>query len=99
MGGGLRLDDERISLEANSLAGAAGYFNAKTLGSADTRSTITANGSSKNAFRSAQDNIASFGGALDKEAENIRSLNLAFKEFDAMMGMLARGGNLPSGKK
>jgi len=35
MGGGLRLDNERISLEANSLAGAAGYFNAKTLPSLD----------------------------------------------------------------
>jgi len=92
MADGLKVNAAQVESDAAGISTAAQYFTAVPLVPADSESTITANGKGQAAFNNAQSGIASYGSALDKDAANIRSLNVSFKEFDEMMGQLAISG-------
>lgn len=90
------IKDGKAEQDASGISSAAKYFSGSSLTPIDSRSTITANQKSQDAFNTAQSGITSFGAALDQDAENIRSLGVAFKEFDEMMGRLSAGGGSTS---
>jgi type VII secretion effector (TIGR04197 family) len=86
----LNVNQETVNEQADALS-AAVHFETKTLTNIDNESTITANTGGKNAFQSSQATASGLGNALDKEAENIRSLGVSFEEFDQMMSTINQG--------
>lgn len=88
----LQVDRDTVESEAQTIGSAVEYFKSSTLTPTDTRTTLTANEKAKSAFETAQEGIGAFGAALNQEASNIRSLNVAFEEFDSMMGKLSANG-------
>lgn len=93
MSGQIKVSSSSAAAEASRVSGAAQYFRGRTLPMQDGTSTISANQNSKDAYEGAQKEGTSIGRALDKDAENIRSLGNAFAEFDTMMGTLNGQGN------
>lgn len=89
-----KIQVKRESAEADAvrIESAAACLAAAPLDSQDMRTTIPANASSKAAYQRFQERIASLGTMLDQEVNNIRSLNVAFTEFDEMMGRLTADG-------
>lgn len=71
---------------------AAVYLTAVPLDSQDIKTTISANTNGKAAYQRFQERIACLGVMLDQEVDHIRSLNVAFTEFDEMMGRLMEKG-------
>jgi type VII secretion effector (TIGR04197 family) len=95
--GGLNVNSGTVDSHATSIGSAASYFTKEGLSPTDGKSTITANAKSKAAYNKAQQGVSGFGTAIDKDAKNIRSLGVAFKEFDNMVGNLAKSGGKPIG--
>lgn len=89
----ISVDKEQVEHDAEAIAKASQYFTQVDLMPLDMRSTITANENSKTAYQRAQDGIAAMAVALDQDVENIRSLNVAFEQFDQMMGELSASGS------
>lgn len=86
------INRQNVEEDAVELEGAASYLIKAPLDSQDTRSTIPANVNSRAAYERSQERIFNLGNLLDQEVENIRGLNMAFVEFDEMMGRLAESG-------
>lgn len=86
------IKEDEIEEHAEELITAARYFQEAPLNSIDNQSTISANENVQEAFTDSQKALARFGEALEQEAEQIRSLNLAFQELDGMMGKLLEQG-------
>lgn len=82
-----------VETEASSMDSAIEGLAAEALSSPDGRSTITANGNSQNAYAAAQNTLTSFGSTLSKDAGNIRSIHLEFKEYDDMVSSLMNIGD------
>lgn len=82
------LNEEEIEEHAEDITLASKAFEEKKLTQPVKASTIVAYGNSQEEFKKAQDNITLFGTALAQDADNIRSLNVEFKEFDEMIGEL-----------
>lgn len=88
----MNINSANVEGGAARIASAANCFEKRTLPSKDTRSTISANQKSKSAFQEAQSNMESFAAALDQDAANIRSMNVAFQQYDAMISDMLRNG-------
>lgn len=86
----LQVNSGIVDEAANKINGASQYLTGQGLSSADEKSTITAVNNSSVSFKNSQTLVTSLGATLNQEAENIRSLGVAFKEFDEMMGELHR---------
>lgn len=82
--------------DAQAMAGLSQYLCAAVLIPADSGTTITANGKCHTAFAQSQLELSTFGEALEREAGNIRSVNLAFAEYDELMStLMASGSRVP----
>lgn len=79
--------------DAQAMAGLAQYLCETVLIPADSKSTISANGKCHTAFIKSQQEIAAFGITLEQEAANIRSVNLAFVEYDELISTLMGNGS------
>lgn len=86
------INEKEVEAHAGELTTVAQYFQETLLNPADHRSVISANKNAQEAFGDAQKAIARFGLALEQEAGQIQSLNLAFRELDEMMAKLLEQG-------
>ena len=89
----IQINYERAEENAIRIENAAGYLQNVSLVPQDMKTTLPANANSKEAYERAQERISSLGTLLDQEAENIRGLNVAFEEFDRMLGRFAESEN------
>ena len=89
----IQINCERVEENAMSVENAADYLQNVTLVPQDMKTTLPANANSKTAYERAQGRIASLGTMLDQEAKNIRGLNMAFEEFDRMLGRFGENKN------
>ncbi|MDL2296309.1 TIGR04197 family type VII secretion effector [Lachnospiraceae bacterium OttesenSCG-928-E19] len=71
--------------EATKISSAKQFLQTSSLSPIDDETTIEANKRGQETFSKAQDEMETLGGAIDQEVVNIRSLGLAFLEFDNMM--------------
>lgn len=90
-------DEKIINLDASeeyssNIQSISNYFSVTPLVPEDSRSTIAANQNGKNAYYKSQEALDKFADALDKDAENIRSIGLAFKECDDLISGLYESG-------
>ncbi|MEG0721931.1 MAG: TIGR04197 family type VII secretion effector [Lachnospiraceae bacterium] len=88
----LNINTASVEGGAARIASAANCFQKRSLSSTDSRTTLSCNEKSKTAFQDAQSNMEAFASALDQDAANIRSLNVAFKQYDAMLSAMMRNG-------
>ena len=88
---GLRIDQTDINDNASEIKTAAGYFAGKDLGSEDSKSTISANDNSKDAFDEEENTLITYGNSLITAANNIENLGSAFTDFDELMAEANRG--------
>lgn len=86
------INQGRVKEDAAQVKSAAAYLQKVSLSPQDTRTTLAANEKGKSAYESSQERISKIGLMLDKEAQNIRELGVAFTEFDEMMGSLGENG-------
>lgn len=82
---GLRIDQTDINDNASDIETAAGYFAGQELSSEDSKSTISANGNSKDAFDEEENTLITYGNGLITAANNIENLGTAFTDFDELM--------------
>lgn len=87
----IQIDQGMVEEKAGKIEGAGKYFKNSALSPQDTRTTIPANRNAKAAYGRAGGRMEKLRAALYREVENIRSLNVAFVEFDEMMGELSGG--------
>lgn len=87
--GFISVNVEQSELDANQVNSAAAFLTADSLSPSDNDTTIAANKKLHTAFQDAQNLIASLGTAMDKEAENIRSIGAVFDEYDNLLADLA----------
>ncbi len=87
----MKIDQIDINDKASDIQTAAGYFEGNDLGSEDSKSTITANDNSKDAFEAEENTHITFGNGLITAANNIENLGSAFVGFDEMMAEANRG--------
>lgn len=93
MADSIHINDTSVREEAAQIESAAAYLGKVLLSPQDIRTTLPANENGKSAYERAQERISRLGVLLDQEADNIRSLNMAFAEFDEMMGRLRENGS------
>ncbi|MDD3361693.1 MAG: TIGR04197 family type VII secretion effector [Hespellia sp.] len=90
--GNMNINSASVEGSAAQIANAANCFQIRNLSSQDSRSKISANANGKRAFQEAQANMQAFAVALDQDAANIRSLNVAFHQYDAMISDMLKNG-------
>ena len=88
----IHVNQEKVQEDVQCLEGAAAYLKNIPLSSQDTRTTLPANVNGRLAYERAERDLAGLGASLDQEVNNIRGLNIAFAEFDEMLGELSKGG-------
>ncbi len=93
MAEGIHINHEKAKEDAMGVKSAAVYLQSVPLVPQDMRTTLPANAKGKRAYSRSQDEIFRLGTLLDLEAENIRSLNVAFEEFDRMLGEFEKNGS------
>lgn len=86
------INKKEAEAHTEELMTAARYFQEAPLNFMDNRSTISGNKCAQEAYDNGQKAIARFGKALEQEAGQIKSLNLAFQELDEMMAKLLEQG-------
>lgn len=92
----ISISSSSAEADAQAMSGLSRYLCAAALIPADSASTITANGKCQTAFAKAQSEISVFGETMEQEAANIRSVNLAFSEYDELISTLMEsGGRVP----
>lgn len=92
MSKGIKVNNGHVNEVATQIETAKSYFRHVPLVPQDSKTTISANSKSKEAYGYAQQGIELLGQTLDGDVHNIRSLNLSFSQFDEMMGKLAQHG-------
>ena len=80
------INHEKVREDAECVEGAAAFLKYIPLSSQDARTTLPASVKSRISYEQTQKNLARLGASLNQEAQNIRSLNVAFAEFDRMSG-------------
>lgn len=90
MGNELQINSSDVENSATEISSVAAQFRGTALFPVDDKTTIMANEKCKVAFGQAQNGIESFGNALGEEAQNIRSIHIAFKEFDTMLSKMMK---------
>ena len=88
----IKVNNGHVNEVATQIETAKSYFRHVPLVPQDSKTTISANSKSKEAYGYAQQGIELLGQTLDGDVHNIRSLNLSFSQFDEMMGKLAQHG-------
>lgn len=78
MSKGINVNHEQVDEAANQIETATSYFRYVLLVLQDSKTTISANSKSKEAYGYAQQGIELLGQTLDFDVQNIRSLNLSF---------------------
>lgn len=89
----IQINCERVEENAMGVENAAVYLQNVSLVPQDMKTTLPANANSKAAYERAQGRISNLGTMLDQEAKNIRGLNMAFEEFDRMLGRFGENKN------
>lgn len=88
----IQINHRKAEEDAMGIKSASVYLQNVPIVSADIRTTLPVNANGKAAYERAQDRISKLGALLDQEAENIRGLNVAFAEFDRMLGKFEENG-------
>ncbi len=89
----IRVNHRSVGEDAIQMESAAAYLDNVLLAPQDTRTTLPANGNGKTAYGRAQNRISCLGVLIDQEVQNVRNLDLAFTEFDEMMGRFEKNGS------
>ncbi len=79
---------ENVQCDASQIKGAAKCFEKKVLSYTDDRTTISANQNGKSVYDESQSVVSLLGVNLANEVDNIRSLGLAFEQYDDMLADL-----------
>ena len=88
MSKGIKVNNGHVNEVATQIETAKSYFRHVPLVPQDSKTTISANSKSKEAYGYAQQGIELLGQTLDGDVHNIRSLNLSFSQFDTITGTL-----------
>ena len=83
MSKGIKVNNGHVNEVATQIETAKSYFRHVPLVPQDSKTTISANSKSKEAYGYAQQGIELLGQTLDGDVHNIRSLNLSFSQFDS----------------
>lgn len=89
----IKINQTEVKENSELISKTEQYLSEETLSSKDNRTTLTANGKGQEAYDKSQKLLAALGQALAQEASNIRSLGLAFQEYDEMMTNLRKSGS------
>lgn len=89
----IKINQTEVKENSELISKTEQYLSEETLSSKDNRTTLTANGKGQEAYDKSQKLLAALGQALAQEASNIRSLGLAFQEYDEMMANLRKSGS------
>lgn len=84
------VNEEEIEAHAGEIEEAVQGFEEKALSQPIKESTIAAYQNSREEFKMTQDIMVLFCTALNQDVEQIKNLNVAFREFDNRMGSINR---------
>lgn len=90
MSGNININSVVASQAATIISNRAVGFVGKNLDPEDNVSTISANQKGKETYRDSQNTFVRFGNALAVDAGNINSLNIEYKEYDAMLSQIIK---------
>mgnify|MGYP002509592322 CR=1 FL=1 len=88
----IQINHGKAEQDATGITNAASYLQKVSFVSEDMRTTLPANANCKAAYERSQERISKLGAMLDQEAENIRGLNVAFAQFDRLLGRFEENG-------
>lgn len=89
----IKINQTEVKANSELISKTEQYLSEETLSSKDNRTTLTANGKGQEAYDKSQKLLTALVQALAQEAVNIRSLGLAFQEYDEMVTNLHKSGS------
>ena len=81
----IQVNQSNVSGQSNAVNNAASYLTMKDLSNKDEKTTIYANGNSKQSYLEGELLLQSLGEELDKEAGVISDLGVDFADYDKML--------------
>lgn len=88
---GIRADLAQSDDDAGKMEKASAFLQREALTPKDETTTLCANQSLHFAYDMSQGVLEQLGGAVDKEASNIRSTGVTFEQYDKMLAELGGG--------